>query len=125
MGLAAGEIWAAVAGLGLHLDMPWDGYYSLSLRPATLGGIVLTIWVAQKLEGVSGILSYLGRNVIAIYVMHILATAGTRIILRMVGVEVPIIHLAIGTAAGVIVPLLILKLLQRLRLARYEGLPEG
>jgi len=57
----------------------------------------------------------LGSASMAIYVMHILAGSGARIILaRFLGVEDAAIHLVAGCLAGVLLPMLVLRLSGRL-----------
>ncbi|GEM_PF-2138786 len=43
----------------------------------------------------------------SIYLIHILAGSGTRIVLKSLGIESSVVHVVIGTGVGVVVPLLI------------------
>ena len=57
----------------------------------------------------------LGSASMAIYVMHILSGSGARIILaRLLGIQDSVIHLVVGCLAGILVPMLVLRLSQRL-----------
>ncbi|WP_309262425.1 acyltransferase family protein [Lysobacter arvi] len=59
----------------------------------------------------------LGAASMAIYLMHILAGSGTRIVLSKVfGIESVSVHLALGTAVGLTAPLLADKMIKRFRL---------
>lgn len=57
----------------------------------------------------------LGRASMAIYLMHILAGSGARIVLgRFLGIEDAGIHLLVGCVAGIALPMLVLRLSERL-----------
>lgn len=124
VGAGASLVWVVTCIVGLALGAGLDDYYGLYMLPATLGGSIGLIWISQRFEG-GRILNWIGRNVIAIYVMHILATAGTRIILMKFGVDQAVFHLSIGTLAGIFLPLAALWGMQRLRVASLVGLPSG
>jgi fucose 4-O-acetylase-like acetyltransferase len=67
-------------------------------------------------------LAVIGRASMAIYVMHIMASSGARIILqKLFGITSLPIHLVIGSMLGILLPLLALKLLEQLRLRRILG----
>lgn len=48
---------------------------------------------------------FIGFNSMIIYLAHVIASAGTRVILLKLGIEDISLHLTIGTAAGIIAPL--------------------
>lgn len=135
-GLAALAVWggtclAGLRGLAGFGPLPLDQYYHLAMLPAAIGGTVALIWLAQRASALgeagagagTALLSYMGRNVIAIYVMHILATAGVRIILSGFGIHAAAPHVILGTLCGIALPLLALAILQKLRAAPLVGLP--
>lgn len=122
IGLAALAVWAVTCFAALSNGLGFDDYYALLMLPAAIGGSIALIWIAQRLEFL-GWVSWIGRNVIAIYVMHILAVAGTRIILMGFGIYDEAAHLVLGTSAGIALPLAALLVLQRLKLAVPVGLP--
>lgn len=124
-GIGAAALWLVTVLAGRALGLGDHDYYALLMLPAALGGLVAMLWLSQRLEGAGGWLAYMGQNVIAIYVMHILATAGTRIILKGFGVSAATPHVILGTLAGIALPLAALWCLQRLGLARLIGLPPG
>lgn len=64
--------------------------------------------VAMSLTGsLAKIFAYLGASSMIIYLMHILAGSGTRIVMdKLLGIENVWIHLAVGVAAGLALPLL-------------------
>ncbi|MBU3004341.1 acyltransferase family protein [Paraglaciecola arctica] len=62
-------------------------------------------------------IALLGASSMAIYLMHILAGAGTRVLLSKVfNIESVTIHLMVGCIAGLILPLLALKIIGGLRI---------
>jgi fucose 4-O-acetylase-like acetyltransferase len=59
-------------------------------------------------------LSFLGYSSMAIYLMHVLAGSGVRVILqKFLGVEDAVIHLVAGVSLAVLIPLLALQLFRR------------
>ncbi len=125
LGALAVVVWLGTVAYALSIGIQLTWFYSLQMLPAAISGIVAVIWIAQNIHFGSKALTFIGRNVIAIYVMHILATAGTRIILKGLSLEDPIIHIISGTIAGMMLPLLALFIFQRIRIARFIGLPSG
>jgi hypothetical protein len=61
-------------------------------------------------------LTVIGSSSMAIYLMHILAGSGARVLLgNVMGIESGAVHLAIGTIAGLAIPLLALRVIGCLR----------
>jgi fucose 4-O-acetylase-like acetyltransferase len=88
---------------------------TLTLAAVSILAIVLPcIWLQRfRLEW----LAALGRASLAIYVMHILAGSGVRIVLhKLLGIDSVLIHLAVGTLLGIGLPVLALRLMKRFRL---------
>tara|TARA_A200000113_G_scaffold65100_1_gene56316 strand:+ start:483 stop:698 length:216 start_codon:yes stop_codon:yes gene_type:complete len=60
----------------------------------------------------------------AIYVMHILAGSGVRVILgKAFGITSTYLHLSIGVAAGVFLPLLAVKIIEKWRIPYVFSAP--
>lgn len=114
--------WGVTVLAGLVLGLSVEDHYALVMLPAAVLGSVAVMWLAQLLQH-SISLAYIGRNVVAVYVMHILATAGCRIVLLKLGIDEPVFHIVLGTTLGVALPFVALEALQRLRLAGLLGLP--
>jgi len=125
VGISAWAIWASACFLAISRGIDLRQYYALSMLPAAIGGSLGLIWIAQRIGSVSNVLAYCGRNVIAIYVMHIMAAAGVRVVLMRFGLSDPLTLLLLGTLGGLCLPLVALWVLQRLRLAKLVGLPPG
>lgn len=126
VGFLAVSVWVIYSVLALRLGaVPEGDYYKPYMIPAAIGGIVAIIWISQAAAEKVKILSYVGVNVIAIYVMHIMATAGTRIFLLKAGVLEPFMHMFFGTLAGIALPLMALWIMQRVHVAPLLGLPPG
>jgi fucose 4-O-acetylase-like acetyltransferase len=69
-------------------------------------------------------LAYIGASSMAIYLMHILAGSGARVVLnKILGVNAAALHLTIGCVAGVLLPLLALKLINALRIPYVFSAP--
>lgn len=64
------------------------------------------------------LLAWIGQRSMPIYLAHILAASGTRIVLqKLLGIHDPSIHLLLGTLAGLIGPLLLYALAPRIGLS--------
>ena len=63
----------------------------------------------------AGLLASIGRDSLAIYVMHVIAGSGARIVLqKLLGIESAFVHLVAGTTIGVVLPLLALWTMRRI-----------
>jgi len=73
--------------------------------------LISVVNISVALSGYNFIyFAYVGSSSMAIYLMHILAGSGARVILnKLLGVDYFILHLLIGTALGVFLPLMVLK----------------
>ena len=68
-------------------------------------------------------LARLGQASLAIYVMHILAGSSIRIILqKFIGIDWVAVHLVVGTLAGMGLPLIVLRLADRIGMSSWLGL---
>jgi fucose 4-O-acetylase-like acetyltransferase len=92
--------------------------------PAALAGIGLVLAISRAIGGpLKGLLVQLGQMSMAIYVMHILATAGARIAMTKMGFEAPaLVYLLASTFAGIVLPVIAFLLMRRLRLLPWFGL---
>lgn len=102
----------------------WD---CLQILPSSFLGIAGTIWIAKYLRSAMGStiarwLIQLGKGSMAIYVMHVIAAAGIRVILKMLHVHPPMLHLLLGTMAGLLLPLLAQSLFKKFNLLSLAGL---
>lgn len=141
-GMVAGD-WAR-RGAGLPMALPWagivaaalawfvaataawragQGYWSPAALPAALLGGVTTLALSARLRGaVAQRLVVLGRASMAIFVLHVLCTAGTRIAFVKIGVTAPALIVIAGTVVGIAVPLVVDRLARRLNLQKVVGL---
>lgn len=84
------------------------------LASATALVAVLAAARTLALLGAGRILAFFGRRSMEIFLAHIIAASGCRIILKLAGIEGVAIHIVIGTLAGVLLPLALWAILQRL-----------
>jgi fucose 4-O-acetylase-like acetyltransferase len=112
---------AAVAAGGALSGMDANGLASL---PACVLGITGIVVLCKLLDGARHRwLAVVGVMSMTIYVLHILAGSGTRIIMMKLHVPpLPWVYLLAGTAAGVLLPMLAHAVLQRLNLLAALGL---
>ena len=89
--------------------------------PACVLGVAGVVWVSKLIDG--GWLAVVGRQSMTIYVLHILAAAGTRMaLLRLHVPPQPMLYLLTGTAVGVGVPMVAHVVLSRVGLLPLLGL---
>lgn len=75
-----------------------------SIFPRAL--VLLIVLIILERYGIFRFLGYIGKRSLEIYVAHVIATAGIRIILmRFFDINDPLPHILLGTFAGVVIPL--------------------
>lgn len=90
---------------------------------ATLGFCAMVYGFAPRIpSGPMATATYLGATSMAIYVMHIIPEAATRIGLHALGWNAIWLQVLGGTLAGILLPLLVYEVLKRLGLLRLFGL---
>ncbi len=79
---------------------------------AAVAGTMGTIFFAHAASAAPGLgfLRTLGAYSLHIYVAHSMASAASRIALHRIGVEAPAIQIVLGTAAGILAPLALVRL---------------
>jgi len=111
---------SAVIGFWLGLDTQ-----SAVLVPAGLAGTYLILAISRAVPegGLRRALGYIGKRSLAIYLLHIIAASGTRIILSKVwhGPS-PSILLIVSVVTGLVAPLVAYAVADRLHLLRLAGL---
>ncbi len=108
----------AVAGFYLSQDSR-----SIFALPAAFSGIAVAILLWQKIKGpLHELFAALGRMAMSIFVMHVIAASGCRIILQRLGVEDAPLLLVFCTVAGIILPALAHAALARAGLLAFFGL---
>lgn len=122
----AAGIMMVTGGLALHMaQAPISGYpaFAIPFIPAIFAGPVLIYalgtWMARL--GPNWVLTVIGHNTMAIFVTHILVTAGVRIVLLHFGVTDWWLIILLATGAGVLVPLAAALAAKRAGLSRGLG----
>jgi len=101
--------------------------FSLAYIPAIFAGPLLLFAFSRYLAQASLTqtpargLALVGQYTMPIFVMHILLTAGARIVLMRLGVESPALLVVTGTIAGVFIPFVAAKAAERLKFSPYLG----
>jgi len=93
-------------------DVPYPGRLLMALP-----GIAMLVATAGAIAGLGGSrpLERLGRWSLEIYLVHVLAYALARIVLKVgLGVTDPVVHLVVGSVVGVAVPAALAALVERL-----------
>jgi hypothetical protein len=102
-------------GLAVHAIWNVAPIYSWQALPAAIFGmgIIMIVCYWANRTPAKAPLALCGQRSMDIYVMHIMAAAGIRIVLTKAGVENAYALLLIGTAVGVVLPLGVSQALQR------------
>lgn len=97
--------------------------WSVPFVPAALAGVAATVGLASLAKGrLAVLLAWLGQRSMAIFLLHVMAVAGTRIVAIRLGItDVPLI-MVLSVTAGVVAPLVAWRLLDRLGWAGRLGL---
>lgn len=131
VGLGRGDLRVSAAGAAVALAVfvlllatvpSWDG----SLLVRTLGGAILclcvgamVIWMAPGRA--TPVLALLGSASMAIYLTHTIFSAGLREVLLRVEVQGTLAHFVLGTAIGILAPLLLWQAARVTGLQRWAG----
>jgi fucose 4-O-acetylase-like acetyltransferase len=123
-------VMAAFAGVAMVLLACGVRYGSPFLFPASVLGIMAVMAISQVIshsKPAAGVLSIAGQGSMAILVMHILFTAGSRMTISTMADRMPFapsvpLQVVCGTLAGVVMPLVVFEGLKRLGLNRAVGL---
>ena len=90
---------------------------------AITGTIATLLWVGVIGKSVSNALAYLGKEALPIYLIHVIFTAGTRIIVnKILHVSDEYLILVLSSVAGIVGPLVIKKMADRLKISSQIGL---
>lgn len=97
--------------------------------PAMIAGAYLVLWLSKTIAEGGGaiagrltrVLALVGQHTMAIFVVHILLTAGTRIALGQIGIRNWIVIVILGTILGVVLPLIADRIARPLGISRYLG----
>lgn len=85
---------------------------------AALFGVALTIQLSQLFS--STVICWIGKNTLPIYILHVFFTAAFRIVLsNYLHFNNTIVHVVCGTLIGIIGPLAIIIMAERLKIRRY------
>jgi fucose 4-O-acetylase-like acetyltransferase len=99
-------------------------YDTLGALPAAFCGIATVIFIVKGLDHAEGRwLASLGIMSMTIYILHILAASGTRVILLKLGVPpLPFVYLAVATFMGLALPIVAHRVLGHFGLLPWLGL---
>ena len=80
--------------------------------------IILIVYTSMALSHIPNrFILFLGKSSMAVFLMHILAGSGTRVILKsLLGVNSGITHLLIGTIVGIVGPLMAISAIDKFKI---------
>jgi fucose 4-O-acetylase-like acetyltransferase len=100
--------------------------YALASLPASIAGILLVLSLSHLISGFHQWFSlqfeHLGQASLTIYILHILAAAGTRVVMTRFGMKGLVEQVILGTATGTLIPFAVHVLLQHFHLLSALGL---
>lgn len=120
-----GLVLIAFAGMVAAAFVAGETYLSLAAFPAAILGISAVMLSSRRIStmSVGHVAAYLGRLSLPIYVMHILAASGVRILLAKAGFGVsPAVFILVGIVLGLGLPILAEYLMRKLGLLPLFGL---
>ncbi|WP_338347947.1 acyltransferase [Fructobacillus tropaeoli] len=82
-----------------------------------MSGVVLLINLSKHIK--SSAIDYVGRNSMAIFLLHIIFTAGTRIVFTKLGLDNLYIQLIAGLFMGMLAPLVVLEITRKMKINQY------
>lgn len=117
IGLLALMFVAAQYYLHYTLDQRYTDYGPVGLL-AALVSILFMVSLSKRLsKKPNQLLLFIGTSSMAIYLMHILAGSGARVVLKaLIGTDAYIAHLLVGFAVGLLAPLLAVWMIERYRI---------
>lgn len=76
---------------------------------ASLVGVIGVLGISALLARISSFpwLAFVGQRCLEVFLAHIIAASGTRILLSAAGIDDPVLHVTAGTLAGVALPLIL------------------
>jgi len=123
----SGALFVFIVGQWLfhgYLDLEYTdkGFESLLLALSSIIFVILlSVYLSKKSYG---FLSFVGSSSMAIYLMHVLAGSGIRVILtELFGVDSFTIHLVLGCLVGIFAPLAVLSLINRANISYVFSAP--
>lgn len=126
--MAASGVFAAVCFAAAAMTLVEFGfsYHSVPGTLAAVSGsatVLFACYLFVRISGwpVSGIVLLISSETLAIFCMHVPFVSGGRIVLHYLGLENPVLFLALLTGAGIIGPLLALRLIDGLGLSGFFG----
>ncbi|NMM36249.1 MAG: acyltransferase [Glaciimonas sp.] len=115
------------AGVWIYAAMQTGAYSAPWALPAAFLGMLLVLLVSAVLarSNKMRLIELLGLASMPIYLMHILAASGARIVLLKFGVTNMYLHLGIGFSLGVLFPLAVYYCITLLKKEKFAGFTRG
>lgn len=98
-------------------------YTSTSAIPCAIMGSIVVLAVARMVDRSASYLEWIGQRSMPIYVMHIIAASGSRVVLQKLGITTDVsVFFVVGVASGVGFPLIAFAFMNRLGVSPLFGL---
>ena len=112
---------AVLTFAGVRSGLAFDNPFSL---PAAIAGIGLTLIIAKMLAGVAGkVAETVGRMSMTIYILHLFAAGGARVLMQKIGVAPNVaLYATVITFIGIAAPMVAHIAFERLGLLAWLGL---
>jgi len=121
-------LWVGLATGATTPTTGGDGRTAETVALGVLGcvagaGATLALAALVARSPAAGVVALVGRRSLEIFLAHIVVASGTRVALVQAGVTDPWVHVVAATTLGVVVPVLIAVVAERLRWSWVFGLP--
>ena len=113
---SGGVLFIPVFIIFAHLAITYNIHENLFVFiPLAILGVAFVISISKLMaeKSIFPAISYLGKLSMPIYLAHIICASGTRIALKMAGVESVAIYLAAGMIAGIVLPIIAYNLCKK------------
>lgn len=89
-----------------------------------IGGVAATIILCAVLfqYGSPKILQIIGKYSMYIFVMHIMAIVPFRVVILKLGLDIPLLSIALCTLAGVFLPIIAAAIMEKIKISKYIGI---
>ncbi len=118
----------SMSGAALFLTFPIYVFVAMPSgfegQSNVIGGIAGTLILCAALlkYGAPKILQILGKYSMYIYVMHIMAIVPFRVVLMKIGIDIPLLSIAICASAGLMLPLIAAIIMEKIKISKFFGI---
>lgn len=104
-----------------NFDISYEnGFCFIATLLLSICVIIICMWFSQNSFAKSPTIKYISLSTLAIYVSHVIFTAGTRIILIKLNADI-FTHIFLGTFMGMVCPLILFEFSKKFKISTFIG----